>query len=364
MEDASKRLAPLVLVLAALFTVLLVRPATAQLQVSNADGSMSLKFGVLGQAQAEFLDTATAKDRQDNLFIRRLRLLGGFKLNDKLTIFVDTDSPNLGKGNPDGTKNNADMYIQDFIVTYAFAKEFQIDSGLLLTAESYNHTQSAATLMAIDYGPYTFTESAPITARVGRDYGIQARGYLADDHIEYRGGVFQGARGVNNTNEFRYSGRLAFNVIGPQTTYTYRGTSLGKTQSLTIGFGFDHQQDFHSYGGDLFWDQPIPGGDGLTVQADYTQWDGGTFLTAIPKQKTTLLEVGYYAHAIKLLPYVQYAQENFDLAKNPDEKRTEVGIGYYINGHNQNIKFGYGKIDRDGSPKRNQIRLQYQVYAF
>ena len=52
MEDASKRLGPLVLVLAALFTVLLVRPATAQLQVSNADGSMSLKFGVLGQAQA------------------------------------------------------------------------------------------------------------------------------------------------------------------------------------------------------------------------------------------------------------------------------------------------------------------------
>ena len=226
-------------------------PATAQLQFSSADGKQSFKIGILGQLQAESIENGNAKDDSaNNLFLRRLRLLGNFKLSDQLTVFFDTDSPNLGKGNPDGTKNNADIFIQDFVVTYAFRKEFQLDGGMLLMAQSYNHNQSAATLLALDYGPYTFVESVPTTSRTGRDYGLQARGYLGGDHLEYRAGVFQGVRGVNNTNSFRYAGRLAYYVFGPETTYFYRGTSLGKTQTLSIGGSFDRQEDYKSVGAD------------------------------------------------------------------------------------------------------------------
>ena len=219
------------LLVASLVAAASPRPATAQLQFSSADGKQSFKIGILGQLQAESIENGNVQDdSSNNLFLRRLRLLGNFKLSDQLTVFFDTDSPNLGKGNPDGSKNNADIFIQDFVVTYAFRKEFQLDGGMLLMAQSYNHNQSAATLLALDYGPYTFVESVPTTSRTGRDYGLQARGYLGGDHLEYRAGVFQGVRGVNNTNSFRYAGRLAYYVFGPQTTYFYRGTSLGKTQ--------------------------------------------------------------------------------------------------------------------------------------
>ncbi len=205
------------LLVASLVAAVSPRPATAQLQFSSADGKQSFKIGILGQLQAESIETGNAQDDSaNNLFLRRLRLLGNFKLSDQLTVFFDTDSPNLGKGSPDGSKNNADIFIQDFVVTYAFRKEFQLDGGMLLMAQSYNHNQSAATLLALDYGPYTFVESVPTTARTGRDYGLQARGYLGGDHLEYRAGVFQGVRGVNNTNSFRYAGRLAYYVFGPQ----------------------------------------------------------------------------------------------------------------------------------------------------
>jgi hypothetical protein len=352
-----------VLVAAALLAAF-ARPATAQIQMTSADGKQSFKIGVLGQLQLESIDNTNGKDKADNIFLRRIRLLGNFKLSDQLTVFFDTDAPNLGKGNADGSKNNADLFLQDFIVTYAFSKEFQLDGGMLLTAQSYNHNQSAASLLALDYSPYTFVESVPTTSRTGRDYGVQARGYLGGDHLEYRAGVFQGLRGVNNTNSFRYAGRLAYYVFGPETTYFYRGTSLGKTQTLSIGGSFDKQEDYKNYGADLFWDQPIAGGDGLTVQADYNKIDGDVFITALPKQTDTMVEAGYYFHAIKLMPYVQLARQDFDAATRPDEKRAQGGVAFWFAGHNSNLKLAWTKIDRDGAKKRNQLQVQYQVFAF
>jgi hypothetical protein len=348
-------------------------PAAAQIQMTSADGKQSFKIGVLGQLQLEEIDNASGKDKADNIFLRRLRLLGNFKLSDQLTIFVDTDVPNLGKGNADGTKNNADLFIQDFIVTYAFRKEFQLDGGMLLTGQTYNHLQSAASLLALDYGPYTFNESTPTTSRTGRDYGVQARGYLGDDHLEDRAGVFQGVRGVNNTNAFRYSGRLAYYILGPQTAYFYRGTSLGKTQSLSIGGSVDRQNGdlangssatYKNYGADLFWDQPVAGGDGFTLQADYNTLDGDLFIPTLPKQTNTMVEAGYYFHTIKLMPYVQLARQDFDAATRLDEKRTQGGLAFFFSGHNSNLKLAWTKIDRDRSPKRNQLQVQYQVFQF
>ena len=353
------------LLVASLVAAASPRPAIAQLQFTSADGKQSFKIGILGQLQAESIENGNVQDdSSNNIFLRRLRLLGNFKLSDQLTVFFDTDSPNLGKGNPDGSKNNADIFIQDLIVTYSFSKAFQLDGGMLLMAQSYNHNQSAATLLALDYGPYTFVESVPTTARTGRDYGLQARGYLGGDHLEYRAGVFQGVRGVNNTNAFRYAGRLAYYVFGPQTTYFYRGTSLGKTQSLSIGGSFDHQEDYDSVGADLFWDQPIAGGDGLTLQADFNQIDGDVFIPTLPKQTDAMVEVGYYFHTLKLMPYVQLARQDFDAAARPDEKRAQAGLAFWFAGHNSNLKLAWTKIDREGARKRNQYQVQYQIFQF
>src|ERR1700730_14046400 len=81
---------------------LAAHPAAAQLQFSSAAGGTSLK---LGQLQAQDIDTPDGQDSSKDLYIRRLRLLGLFKYGDKLSVYFDTDDPNLGKGNADGTKN-------------------------------------------------------------------------------------------------------------------------------------------------------------------------------------------------------------------------------------------------------------------
>jgi hypothetical protein len=364
MLGSSKRMTIRAVGAAALLIGLAAQPAAAQLQWSSADGKMSLKLGLLGQIQLESLDNAEATHSGNNIFFRRLRLLGGFKLSDNLSVFVDTDNPNLGKGNADGSKNNIDLFIQDFTVTYSFDKAFMLDAGMMLTPSSYNHTQSAASLLAIDYGPYSFLESTPLTARTGRDYGVEARGYLGDDHLEYRGGIFQGARGAGSVNPFRVAGRLTYWAWGAETGFFYRGTSLGATKTLGIGGSFDVQREYKSYSGDVYWEQPVAGGDGITLQVDYQTLDGDVFLPSLAKEKNTLAEIGYYIHAARLQPYLQYAKNDFDDPARADEQRTQVGLAFFFGGHNQNVKLGYTNLDKQGAPKRNQYLVQYQVFQF
>ncbi|MDQ1347842.1 MAG: hypothetical protein QG573_1216, partial [Acidobacteriota bacterium] len=157
-------------------------PAGAQLQWSSKDEKLNFKVGLLGQMQGEMVDVAGTDDVATNLFLRRLRLIMGFTLGEKLSVFMETDNPNLGKANNAGVKDAGDVFIQDFVATYKFSPKFMLDGGMLLLEQSYNHNQSAATLLTTDYGPYTFVESAPAGQRVGRDYGLRARGYLLDNH--------------------------------------------------------------------------------------------------------------------------------------------------------------------------------------
>ncbi len=336
--------------------------ASAQLQLESKDGKTSLKLGLLGQLQAESLDNPGGDEAQ-NLFLRRLRLLMSFKLGEKLTVFVDTDSPNLGKAAANGQKNSGDLFLQDATATYAFSKAFQLDGGLVQVPLSFNHQQSAATLLPVDYGTYTFVTSGPLEARNGRDYGLQARGYLAGDRFEYRLGVFDGARGTGAANDLRLVGRAMWWLKGAQSTFFYRGNSLGKTQSLGVGASYDTQEDYSTLTFDVFLDQPLAGGDGLTLQADYSQIDGDGFVN-LAKQDSLLLEAGYYFAAARLQPFVQYAAQDFDDPARADEEKVQVGLGWYLNGHGSALKLGLGRIERDGAEDLEQIVLQWQIFQF
>ena len=339
-------------------------PAAAQLQWSSKDEKMSFKVGLLAQLQGEAADVAGSDDTANNLFLRRLRLIMGFNLGEKLSVFVETDSPNLGKSSNAGVKDAGDVFIQDFVATYKVAPGFMLDGGLLLLEQSYNHNQSAASLLTTDYGPYSFVESGPTASRVGRDYGLRARGYAAKDHLEYRLGVYQGVRGTNAANELRLVGRLMYSFFTPQVGLFYRGTSLGKTRTLAFGASFDSQEEYDSVGVDVFFDQPLGNGNGFTLQADYTDVDGGTFLTALPQQTNLLIESGIYLAAAKVQPFVQYATQDFDAPARLDEERFTAGVAYYLNGHNNNVKLSITKIEPERGDSRDQINLQWQIFQF
>ncbi len=339
-------------------------PADAQWAIESKDGKSSIKFGFLVQGRAETFDDPDGDDAAKDLYFRRLRLIAGGKITDKFTFFMETDSPGLGKGNPDGTKQRSDIYIQDFVLNYKFSEGFSLDGGLILIPTCYNCNQSAASLLPVDYGAFSFLSSAVTTANVGRDYGLQARGYLVNDHLEYRAGVFQGNRGEDSTNDFRFAGRVMWNFFEPQKGLFYVGTSLGTKKLLSVGASYDTQDDYSTYAFDVFFDYPLFESDGLTLQADWIHYDGGDFLTGLPETDAMLFEAAYYFGKIKLAPFLQVVIRDPVDDAVPDQTAWQAGLAYYPMGHRLALKLGLGQLETDGAPDRFRAILQIQVFMF
>ena len=356
---------------AVLLIALVAAPAAAQWQIDSKDGKSSLKFGFLIQPQLELLETADQDATSANLFIRRLRLIIGGTVNEHWSFFFETDSPNLGKTNPNlgasqpGAKDQGDLYVQDAYVTYSQGMAFKVDAGMIMLPHSRNGTQSAATLLAVDYGPYTFLDSGPGGERVGRDYGVQLRGYPVGQKLEYRLAISQGVRGPEATNPLRVTGRAVYYPFGAETGFFYAGTFQGTKRQAGFGGGFDVQEDSRIFSVDAFFETPLfESRQGMTVQVNWMRYDGGTFLPALPKQDAFLVEAGYHVWKHRLTPFVQYQARNFAGTAQPDQDNFQAGVAWWLAGHQRNLKFSVGRQHTDGQPSRTQALLQFQLFAF
>lgn len=368
---------------AALAAGVMLLPAGARAQAAiKVNDNVNLRFGVLVQTWADLQqDAATNQNYQQNIFLRRMRLLVGGQVAPNFTFFAETDVPNLGRVSGNGTKNAAvSMIIQDAWAEYKVNDALQLDGGLMLVPLCRNCLQSAASLLPLDYSAYTFTASTPTQSSVGRDVGVQAKGYLLANRLEYRAGLFQGLRegvvGAGNTvagrNAFRVAGRVQVNLLEPEVTpFFYTGTYLGKKRVLAIGAGIDAQQDYTAYAVDGFFDHPVgTAGDGFTLQADFINFDGGNFLN-IAKQNTFYVETGYYNNATHLLPFASFGNRSLSNGaptNTADENRFQLGLGWMPSGHNANVKLAWNHV----SPKNttanfnatNELTVQLQAFYY
>lgn len=344
--------------------------AAAQWQIASKDGQSSIKIGFLTQAQAETLETADGEDTSKNLFLRRFRILFSGNLGPKWTFFFETDSPNIGKVNPNASgatasKDVGDMFIQDAFVTYNHSDAFKVDVGMIMLPHSRNGTQSAATLLGVDYGPFTFLDAGPSGERVGRDYGVQLRGYPAKQHFEYRLALAQGTRGDRATNPLRVSGRAVYYPFGAETGFFYGGTFQGTKKQVGVGAGFDVQDDHRIYSADVFAEFPVENRkEGVTVQANWMHYDGGTFLKALPEQDAYFVEAGYHLLNHRVSPFVQYQARRVVAAGIADQSQTLFGAAFWLAGHQRNIKLAAGWQHVEGLPNRVMAVLQLQVFYF
>jgi hypothetical protein len=190
-----------------------------------SEGETEASIGFLVQPQFEMLENDAGKDYTNSLFVRRFRLIAGGRITSKLSFFIESGSANLGKRKPDG-RRRADIYLQDAYVNYAFRPEFQLTGGMLLTPVSHNSGQSSVSLLPIDFGPYSFLASGPTRSKNGRDYGLQARGYIKK-HFEYRVGVYRGNADHNGAFPYRYLARFVwypFESLPKQNTWLLEGS--------------------------------------------------------------------------------------------------------------------------------------------
>jgi hypothetical protein len=337
-------------------------PARAQWSIASTDGKGAFNLGFLVQPQVEALQSPGSQDCAQNLFVRRARLLFSGRIDDRTSFNFVTDVPNLGKGQATGAKVSNTMVLQDAVVTEVVAPGVKVDAGMLLVPVSHNSQQSASSILAVDYGPYSYLASDATDSKAGRDYGVNGRAYLANRHAEVRAGLYQGDRLKNSTAPFRTTFRGVFYPYTADTGFTYAGTAFGKKKMVALGASYDTQKSYYAWAGDVFVDWPVLK-DCVTFQADYIRYDGRTMFAALPRQDVLLVEFGYFVHQAHVSPYVQYASRDYDAPGRADEAKIQGGLAFWGNGHKNNVKVGVAKLTKDRASDGIQYVAQWQVLA-
>jgi hypothetical protein len=348
----------------------LLLPLVSQAQVMvKVNDNVNFKFGTLMQMWADSAQDATSQSYAQNLFLRRFRFLAAGQISPNISFFFETDNPNLGK-NKSSSALNTGFITQDAFIEWkpTGSNAFIVDGGLMLPPLCRNCLESAASLLSLDYGSFSFNESGPTQSSVGRDTGFLAKGYLMKGHLEYRGGVFDGVRqaGVAK-NRFRETARLQYNFWDTETGYVYPGLYLGNKKILAVGVGGDRQQHYGAYTADAFLSLPVtPAKNAINGELTYLHFNGGTTFTALPLQDDATLQAGYYLSAMKVMPFARYERQDFKDAVNDskDNNREQVGLTWYPNGHNFNIKGAYSRVKPRVGNKTNEYTVQMQFFYF
>jgi hypothetical protein len=391
---------------AGLALLLLPDPARAQ-AIIKVNDTVNFRVGFQLQGWAEWQQDQVSEGYQQSMFIRRVRFILGGNLAKNVSFFFQTDNPSLARSTGATSKDLvAGFRTQDaFMEWKPFSNDqFILDFGKMLMPFTRNSLQQTSSHLSWDGGTWTFQQSTALGTQSdgGRDIGLQFKSYLVNDHLEVRGGVFDGFRaaatpaGAGSRNSYRFVGRVVYNFLDPELKgYVPVGTWLGKKSILAIGGGVDTQSDYTAYGGDFMLDLPFGPGDAkvgrdaLTAHVDYIHFDNGCGLnaagtahvttclipsTTLSEQDEVFTDLGYFFHTINLQPFVRYEQLAFkeSIDKSRGIKRYGGGFNYYVTPAAQQMKItvGYERIVPKTAPATvktkdtNHFLVQLQIIYF
>ena len=275
-------------------------PSVSPLKIETPNAT--IRFGMFLQPQFESAQLPTANGYANNLYLRRARVIIGGTLFDRIEYFMETDSPNLFKGNQtsprhgQALKTTSTMVIQDMFGTFKFLGDMvKVDAGYTYRRARTTRCRARSRSSAGTTSPIRSsrpTHSGAATAPVGRDLGFQLRGLLVDKHLEYRVGLWQGQRnaadrrshgpssgpwGAGRAQLLPHGGAPADQHLRSETGLYDGGTYLGAKKILSVGGSYDFQVELQ---GTLrrFLDMPLGPGV-VTAQVDDSHWDPGTWIS-------------------------------------------------------------------------------------
>jgi len=253
------------------------------------------------------------------------------------------ESANTGKGNADGSKVLTTPQLLDAYSQVKFTQWFWLSGGQILMPLTRNGLQPTTTYVAIDSAQVDGTPVLQGNSYVLRDLGFQANGFFAENHIEYRLGLFQGTRqgavpGVQSAshNGPRFVAMVSANLWDTETGYVNGGHYYGTKKVIGVMANFDTQvlrtdgptagaaaptgvgvdkNAYYGISGAAFINylmdvKPNPrGGDEIVGLLQFGYYDGGFrnnpaaptnpgSYPAVLKQTNFLGEVGYYNHGL------------------------------------------------------------------
>jgi hypothetical protein len=376
--NRGKRL--FLLVLAVGFLVALAAQAAYAgpvIRLPNKKGWLQINYEA--QLYLQSRDTGSGPGGTDDttdIYFRRNRLIFHGKANNTYGFYYALEHQ--------GNRRINDLEVQDEVINRlsvldAFIKAdyrptFKLRAGLIKDPLVREHNEGCFFPLSVDRSPFVYT-SIP---RVSRDYGVLFWGNLVGNRLQYKLSLMKGLDSADSPeSSLRYTARVHYSLMDPESLPLYFGTYLGKKKVLTLGAGYQMEADA-VYGNvaaaslagdytamtyDVFFEYPTPMGT-VTASGAYLETDfDEAYKGADPDPASVGIngeKNGWYAKAGYLLPnkigpgslqvYGRYEQWNFALLKDVlNQEITWVGggVNYFLDGHKLRLTLEYSQNDYD-----------------
>jgi hypothetical protein len=371
------------------FGFLSLAPGQARGQVVvNVDDTVNFRLGLLLHGNADWTQDPISEGYSQNMFLRRIRFIMLATVAPTVTAFFQTENSRLGNAGTAGTKSlDTGFLVQDgFLEWKVVGEKVMLDAGLFYTPQSRGVLNSSSSTLSFDAPAFGQQQVTVTGSSSGRDAGLGLKGYLLDERLEYRAGVFSGQRqaataaGASARNSPRAAARLQYEFLDKEKGYTYVGTNRGAKSILAVGAWGDTQGDYRAWGGDVMADTPF-GKNAVTAECDYLFYDGGQQFTSVvggvvtptlPAQDVIFAQAGFYFDAVKLQPFLRYERLHFreDRFQARDVQRYGGGVNWYVTGQNLKVTAFYERVDPKVKAANATIRItnhagiQLQFYYF
>jgi hypothetical protein len=384
-----KKLAVLVNILIVLFLVCaMVGPAWAGIK-AEIDEQTKGEIGIWAQTWYQWVEDGKGDEDLNDFLIRRAYLYLKGDVTKYVSFFTHIASDKVGM---DQITENSGLGLgsgvawRDLWITLNLHEAFKIQMGRMYVPLTRNYgTTSTKAMLTMDL-PFLQGGSRGgifYASKVGRDDSVTLWGNPFDGKLQYRLMISEGVEGDKNPEDnLRFAGRLSLSLLEPETGWFNMGTYLGKKKVLSLGLGFQSQDDL-TLGGvegednqvwtaDVFFDHPV-GAGAVTFEAAYidiqdcteTQPQAYTDLAAGDDAETWYVNAGYLFPGTlgigQVQPYIRY--ETVDVDKKNATDFWSGGVNYYMKGHNCKITADYMHVapDNDAKQDRDIFTVQFCV---
>jgi hypothetical protein len=384
-----KKLAVLVNILIVLLLVCaMVGPAWAGIK-AEIDEQTKGEIGIWAQTWYQWVEDGKGDEDLNDFLIRRAYLYLKGDVTKYVSFFTHIASDKVGM---DQITENSGLGLgsgvawRDLWITLNLHEAFKIQMGRMYVPLTRNYgTTSTKAMLTMDL-PFLQGGSRGgifYASKVGRDDSVTLWGNPFDGKLQYRLMISEGVEGDKNPEDnLRFAGRLSLSLLEPETGWFNMGTYLGKKKVLSLGLGFQSQDDL-TLGGvegednqvwtaDVFFDHPV-GAGAVTFEAAYidiqdcteTQPQAYTDLAAGDDAETWYVNAGYLFPGTlgigQVQPYIRY--ETVDVDKKNATDFWSGGVNYYMKGHNCKITADYMHVapDNDAKQDRDIFTVQFCV---
>jgi len=333
----------------------------------NNESYLTISYALQFWGQNRGYTSATDSGNTSEFFLHRNRLTFNGQANDYVGFFAQLEAGNDGKGG-DVDKS---VYYRDAYVTLDYTDAVRFIVGRFKNSFSRENLEGCLDPLTMDRAEWL----AYTPWGGSRDTGVAVWGNLADGKFHYQLMAGNGRNDANAPQKTpRFTGRVHWSLLDPETDYGYLGTYLGTKQVLTFGIALDSQkdaayadfanksnpQDYKGSTVDFFYEQPFSTGtytlSGAAMRYKTGNAINGTSVDPLLPQTSELgggyLKGGYMLPGKvgmgRLQIFARYEKSDYHLTSGySDRKWDSVGANYYIDGQKLKVSGEFASVKFD-----------------